>query len=119
MHTVFALLGLISAVVLLACIVWLHWRAFRDGAIHDVLLFLTGVSILSYIFCRWGRAKSPILGIVGAGIVLGIVVGVSSSSDATSHEPSPEEVAAEVKPLILEEWKKSPEFGEAKIQGIS
>jgi acyl carrier protein len=84
-----------------------------------VLLFLTGVSILFYILCRWDRAKSPILGIVGAGFVLGIVGGVKSIYDATSYEPSPEEVAAKVKPLILEEWKKSPELGEAKIQGIS
>jgi hypothetical protein len=60
MHTVFALLGLISVIVLLACIVWLHWRALQDGAIQDVLLFLTGVSILTYILCHWGRAKSPI-----------------------------------------------------------
>jgi len=119
MHTVFTLLGLISGVTFLACLVWLPWRAYRDGAIQDVFLFLTGVSILSYILCRWGRAKSPTLGIFGSAVVLGIVIGVSGSYDAPSHEPSREEVAAEVKPLILEEWKKSPEFREATIQSIS
>jgi hypothetical protein len=57
MHVVFHPLLGIAAVALVACIVWLHWRALQDGAIQDVLLFLTGVSILSYIFNRWDRVE--------------------------------------------------------------
>jgi hypothetical protein len=119
MHALFHLLLLISAVALVACIVWLHWRALQDGAIHDVLLFLTGVSIFSYIFSRWDRAKPPILGIVGAAVLLAIGASVSSSIGWTSHEPSPDQVAAEVKPLILQEWKKQPGLRNATIQRIS
>ncbi len=51
--------------------------------------------------------------------MLAIVVGVSSSISATSHEPSPEELAAEVKPLMLEQWKKDPILGKATIQSIA
>jgi hypothetical protein len=119
MHALFQMLLLISAVALVACIVWLHQRALQDGAIQDVLLFLTGVSILSYIFSRWDRAKRPILGIIGSSVVLAIAASVSSGIGAPSHEPSPEELAAEVKPLIVQEWKKRPEFRNATIQKIS
>jgi hypothetical protein len=119
MHALFQLLLLVSAVALVTCIVWLHWRALQDGAIRDALLFLTGVSILSYIFSRWDRAKRPILGIIGSSVVLAIAASVSSGIGAPSHEPSPEELAAEVKPLILQEWKKSPGLTKATIQRIS
>jgi hypothetical protein len=119
MHALFHLLLLISAVALVACVVWLHWRALQDGAIHDVLLFLTGVSMLSYIFSRWDRAKRPILAIIGASVLLAIVSSVSSGIGALSHEPSPDEVATEVKPLILLEWKKQPGIRNATIQRIS
>ena len=119
MHALFQMLLLVSAVALVACIVWLHRRALQDGAIQDVLLFLTGVSIFSYIFSRWDRAKRPILGIIGASVLLAIAAGVSNSIGARSLEPSPEELAAEVKPLILEEWKKQPGLKDATIQRIS
>jgi hypothetical protein len=118
-HLFLLIPGVALVACILACIVWLHWRALQDGAIQDVLLFLTGVSILSYIFGRWDRAKRPILGIIGAAVLLAIVVGVSSSISATSHEPSPEELAAEVKPLMLEQWKKDPILGKATIQSIA
>jgi hypothetical protein len=62
-----------AGLVMIACIVWLHWRALKDGAIHDVLLLLTGISILSYVIARWDRAKVPVLGFVG-GLLLGVVV---------------------------------------------
>jgi hypothetical protein len=119
MYALFYLLLGIAAVALVTCIVWLHWRALQDGAIQDVLLFLTGVSILFYVFSRWDRAKRPILGIIGSSVVLAIAASVSSWIGAPSHEPSPEELAAEVKPLILQEWKKSPGIGKATIQRIS
>jgi hypothetical protein len=35
------------------------------------------------------------------------------------REPSPEEIAGEVKPLILEEWKNSPALGQATIERIA
>ena len=119
MHVSFDLLLLISAAALAACIVWLHWRALQDGAIQDVLLFLTGVSIWFYIFSRWDRAKRPILGIIGASVLLVVVASVASTTGAPSHEPNPEELAAEVKPLILREWQKSPGFEKATIRQIS
>jgi hypothetical protein len=119
MHVSFDLLLLISAAALAACIVWLHWRALQDGAIHDVLLFLTGISTLWYIFNRWDRAKRPMLGIIGASALLTIVAVVASTTGAISHDPSPEELAAEVKPLILQEWKKSSGLEKATIQNVS
>jgi hypothetical protein len=119
MHTSFAILVLIPAVALVACIVWLHWRALQDGAIHDALLFITGVSILSYIVTRWDRAKRPFLGILGASVLLAIGAGLSNMVSEASYEPTPEEVAAEVKPLMLQEWKKRPELKNATIQTIS
>jgi hypothetical protein len=119
MHASLHLLILIPAVALVACVVWLHWRALQDGAIQDVLLFLTGVSIWFYIFSRWDRAKRPILGIIGASVLLVVVASVASTTGAPSHEPNPEELAAEVKPLILQEWKKHPGLENATIQRIS
>jgi hypothetical protein len=119
MHSSLHLFLLIPAVALVACIVWVHWRALQDGAIQDVLLFLTGVSIIYYIFSRWGRAKRPILGMIGASALFVIGAAVSSRIGPTSHEPTPEELAAEVKPLILREWQKSPGFEKATMRQIS
>jgi hypothetical protein len=119
MHALLGLLLLISAVSIVVCIVWLHWRALQDGAIHDVLLFLTGLSILSYVVSRWGRAKGPILGLIGASVVLAIVATMSTMIGAPSHEPSAEKLAAEVKPLILQEWRKNPDLAKAMIQSVA
>jgi hypothetical protein len=119
MDALVLLLLVIAAVTFVACVVWLHWRALQDGAIHDVLLLLTGVSIFSYVFSRWDRAKRPIIGIFGAGIVLVVAVSMSSGTAATSPEPTPEELAAEVKLLILQEWKKSPGLEKGTIQKVS
>jgi hypothetical protein len=115
----YGLFVLIPAVVLLACVIWLHWRALQDGAIQDVLLFLTGVSIVYYIFSRWDRARLPVAGVVVASAFLVVAAVVSRGAGATWHEPSPEELAAEVKPLILQEWKKHPDLERATIQSIS
>src|SRR5262249_46489042 len=38
---------------------------------------------------------------------------------AAEREPSPEELAVTVKPLILEEWKNSPALGQATIERIA
>ena len=119
MQTSLQLFLLLPAVALVACLVWLHWRALHDGAIQDVLLFLSGISILSYIFSRWDRAKLPVLGVIGASVLLGIAITVSTWIGATAPEPTPEELAAEVKRLILQEWKNSPELGKATIQSIA
>jgi hypothetical protein len=117
-HAAFSLLLLIPVVAFVACIAWLHWRALQDGAIQDVLLLLTGVSVLCYIVGRWDRAKRPILGIAGALILFAIVESLSSRI-GTAHELSPEEVAAEVKLQILQEWQKQPEHRDATIQNLT
>jgi hypothetical protein len=119
MQGAFGLFLLIPAVALVACVIWLHWRALQDGAIQDVLLFLTGISMVYYIFSRWDRARLPVAGVVVASAFLVMTATVSRRAGATWHEPSPEELAAEVKPLILKEWKKRPGFERATIQSIS
>src|SRR5262249_36749789 len=86
MSTMFDLLFAIAALAFVACIVWLHWRALRDGAFHDVLLFLTGVSILSYIVTRWDRAKRPFLGMIGSGLVFACVAILSSGISGSSQD---------------------------------
>jgi hypothetical protein len=67
-----------GSVGLVACVIWLHWCAARDGALHDVLLFLTGFSIIYYTFTRWDRAKHPILGGVGCVILFALGVGIAA-----------------------------------------
>ena len=115
----FVLLILISCATLVACTVWLHWRAIQDGAIHDALLFLTGVSVLSYVCSRWDRAKRPVTGIFGASALLAIGAIASSTIGEASHELSPDELASALKPLILQEWEKQPGFENATIERIS
>jgi hypothetical protein len=115
----FGLFVLIPAAALVACVIWLHWRALQDGAIQDVLLFLTGISTVYYVFSRWDRARLPVAGVVVAAAFLVMAAAVSRSAGTTRHEPSPEELAAEVKPLILREWKKHPGLEGATIQSIS
>jgi hypothetical protein len=44
---------------------------------------------------------------------------VSSSIGTTWHDPSPEELAVEVKRLMLEQWKKDPRLEKATIQSIA
>ncbi|HEV8058833.1 MAG TPA: hypothetical protein VGP68_03115 [Gemmataceae bacterium] len=66
MFAIAQLAMLFSFFALCACIVWLHWRAFRDGQFQDALLFVTGISTLSYISSRWDRAKVPVFGAIAA-----------------------------------------------------
>jgi hypothetical protein len=54
----------LGIVALVTCMIWVHWLALRDGAFHDAVLFLTGVSITSYVVTRWDEAKRPVLGAV-------------------------------------------------------
>src|SRR5262245_58254297 len=116
MYALAYVLLLVGSLAFVTCVVWLHWRALRDGAIHDVLLFITGISIFSYIGTRWERATRPVFGIIGAAALVAIaVIGMS----VAERNPSPEEVAAEVNPLILQEWRKHPQLREATIQEIS
>jgi hypothetical protein len=68
-------LGLtIGSLALLFCLIWLYWRALQDGAIQDVILFLTGISIVFYICNRWQRAKSPVLGMIAAALLVAIAL---------------------------------------------
>ena len=76
-------LAILGAVILLGSVVWLHVRAFRDGAFPDTVLFLTGISLLAYVVTRWDRAKSPFL------LALGGVAGLVAMSflNALFHSP--------------------------------
>ena len=65
---------LIGALALVGCLIWLHWRALQDGAIQDVILFLTGVSIIFYTCSRWQRAKGPVLGMIAAVLLVAIAL---------------------------------------------
>lgn len=61
MYSVGSLLGFFGAVVFLGSIIWLHFRAFKDGAFPDTLLLLTGISLVAYVVTSWKRAKIPTL----------------------------------------------------------
>jgi hypothetical protein len=76
------LLFAVPVLLLIVCIVWLHWRALKDGAFHDAVLFLTGVSIVFYVVTRWDRAKYPILGVVGAIVLISVAILVSGFHDS-------------------------------------
>jgi hypothetical protein len=120
MHTLLQLVVGISAIVLVACLVDLHWRMAQDGALlRDMLLVLTGLPTIFYIRSRWDRARGPVLGIVGASAVLVTVMSISNRLGAAPYQPTSEELAAEVKPLILQEWKETPGLEQTTIQSIS
>jgi hypothetical protein len=53
-------LGIAGSMLLIFGIIWLHTRGFKDAAFADPLLFLTGVSLFSYMSARWDRAKVPV-----------------------------------------------------------
>jgi len=81
-------LGILGAVVFLGSLIWLHVRGFKDGAFPDVVLLLTGVSLIAYVVTKWERAKAPTsLALVG---LLAAFVGTSSVKS-----PSPGERAIE------------------------
>ena len=52
----------IGAVGLLSSVFWLYVLIFRESAAPDLLLFLSGVSVIAYVFGRWDRAKHPVFG---------------------------------------------------------
>jgi tetratricopeptide (TPR) repeat protein len=72
MNSIGSSLGILGAVLFLGSLIWLHVRAFKDGAFPDAILLLTGVSLLAYVVTRWNRAKVPVLLAVGA-LAVGIV----------------------------------------------
>ena len=60
--------------------IWLLARGFKDAAFLDPWLFLTGISLVGYVFSRWDRAKSPFLiAVIGFGsVVVAPFIGNSS-----------------------------------------
>ena len=66
-----------------------------------------------YVKKSWGRPL--LIGVAGIGayfaVVLFFVVAV--------YKPDPNELAAEIKPLILQEWQKRPELSNATIQSVT
>ena len=50
----------ISILVLLTSLFWLHWLAVRDGYVSDPWLLLTGISVVTYSIREWNKAKWPI-----------------------------------------------------------
>ena len=90
MDAFLAALFVIAAASFVACFVWLHWRALKDGVIQDVLLFLTGITTLSYIFGRWDRAKWPVLCMLGILLSIGIVSIEEKEIREATHELSAE-----------------------------
>jgi hypothetical protein len=86
MHAMGQMLGFLALVVLITCIVWLHWRALRDGAFPDVLLMFTGVSLLWYISNRWRRAKMPVLGILAGSLILTIAIVLTNRATASLND---------------------------------
>jgi hypothetical protein len=65
-------LAILGALLGLSCFVWLNIRMIKDGSAPDILLFLTGVSLLAYVMTRWDRAKWPFLATLG-GFALAIL----------------------------------------------
>jgi tetratricopeptide (TPR) repeat protein len=77
MNSIGSSLGILGALLFLGSLVWLHVRAFKDGAFPDVLLMLTGISLLAYVVTKWDRTKMPtLLAVAGLGLI-----GFSGSSN--------------------------------------
>jgi hypothetical protein len=70
MTSLWMFMGIFGAIILFIALIWLHVRGFKDAAFADPLLFLTGISLVSYICARWDRAKVPVLLGLGALVCL-------------------------------------------------
>jgi hypothetical protein len=66
-----------------------------------------------YVKKGWGL---PLLvGVAGVGAYIAVIFFLA----VTVYKPDPNELAAEVKPLILQEWQKKPELRGATIQSVT
>ncbi len=65
MEAVGLLIGVCGVVALVGAMIWLTARGFKDGAFPDVILLVTGVSLIAYVVTRWDRAKFPVLVALG------------------------------------------------------
>jgi len=74
-----------GAAVCITALMWFIARGFRDYAFPDIVLFLTGISIIAYAFTRWDRAKLPLL-LALAGFVI-MLVG-AGFADSSAYEES-------------------------------
>jgi hypothetical protein len=113
MEAVFALLIGIGLIAHVMAWFWFLIVAFRvnEGYGLGCLLIPFPVALI-FLFQHWKKAKRPFFLQLAACLPLLVGVVIAPSN------PSPEKVAAEVKPLILEEWKKQGGLGNATIQAI-
>jgi hypothetical protein len=70
MTSLWMFMGIVGATLFFIALIWLHARGFKDAAFADPLLFLTGISLVSYICTRWDRAKVPVFLGLGALVCL-------------------------------------------------
>ena len=114
MEAVFVLLigvGLIGSVM---GWLWFLAVAFRVNEGYGLECMLIPIPVaLIFLFEHWQKAKRPFLVQLAACVPLFLGVVIAPGN------PSPEKVAAEVKPLILQEWKEHAGLGNATIQTIS
>ena len=54
-------LQITGGLVAFGSMIWLIVRGFKDAVVSDVILFVTSISLVAYVFARWGRAKAPVL----------------------------------------------------------
>ena len=75
--------------------------------------YVTDVLEDDYIKRPW---SGPLLmGFFAVGAYVAVAVAIAMAA----YTPSPDELAAEIKPLILKEWQKRPELQGASIQSIT
>jgi tetratricopeptide (TPR) repeat protein len=72
-----------GAITFLGAVLWFIGRGFKDLAFPDIVLFLTGISIIAYAFTRWDRTKYPLL--IALGGFIAAIVG-SITAEMTSEE---------------------------------
>jgi tetratricopeptide (TPR) repeat protein len=112
MDSIESSLGILGAVLSLGSLIWLHVRAYKDGAFPDAVLLLTGVSLLAYVVTKWNRAKIPVLLAVG-GVLVGFV-GTSGLQARSSQERAIEAVNQGVETAAREDFDQAvSHFSEA------
>jgi hypothetical protein len=114
MEAVLIILIGVGVIVFVMAWLWFLVIAFRvnEGYGLGCMLIPIPVAVL-FLFEQWQKAKRPFLVQLAASVplLLGVVI--------APRNPSPEKVAADVKPLILQDWKKRPGLTNATIQTIS
>jgi hypothetical protein len=66
-----------------------------------------------YVKKKWGLPL--LIGVAAIGAYFAVILFIALAA----YNPGPSELAAEVKPLILQEWQKKPELRGASIQNVT